>query len=72
MLSSNILVKRIEVGSLMTKENKLYEEQRDTAVQMLKIFQKLSYEDKLRVIGITEGLLISQNGSNLSVNARNK
>ncbi|WP_303997347.1 hypothetical protein [Megamonas hypermegale] len=57
---------------MMTKENKLYEEQRDTAVQMLKIFQKLSYEDKLRVIGITEGLLISQNGSNLSVNARNK
>ncbi|MDM8143740.1 hypothetical protein [Megamonas hypermegale] len=56
----------------MAKENKLYEEQRDTAVQMLKIFQKLSYEDKLRVIGITEGLLISQNGSNLSVNARNK
>lgn len=56
----------------MGDENKLYEKKRDTAIQMLKIFQNLSYEDKLRVIGITEGLLISQNENNFFVNAHKK
>ncbi len=41
-------------------EDKEYNDTLDNALHMLKIFKKLSYEDKLRVIGITEGLLISQ------------
>lgn len=44
-------------------EDKEYNDALDNALHMLKIFKKLSYEDKLRVIGITEGLLISQEDS---------
>lgn len=61
LLSSIILISGNEVGELM--EDKEYNDALDKALHMLKIFKKLSYEDKLRVIGITEGLLISQENS---------
>lgn len=60
------------MGSLIAEKSKLYKEQYDAAVQMLKIFQRLSYEDKLRVIGITEGLLISQGGESLLTSMHDK
>lgn len=57
---------------MIAEKSKLYKEQYDAAVQMLKIFQRLSYEDKLRVIGITEGLLISQGGESLLTSMHDK
>lgn len=49
---------------------KEYDAKLNAAMQMLKIFKNLSYEDKLRVIGIAEGLLISQEENNLLANMR--
>lgn len=57
-----------EVGSLMNEKE--YDAKLNAAMQMLKIFKNLSYEDKLRVIGIAEGLLISQEENNLLANMR--
>lgn len=68
MLSSIILMNGKEVGSLMNEKE--YDAKLNAAMQMLKIFKNLSYEDKLRVIGIAEGLLISQEENNLLANMR--
>lgn len=57
-----------EVGSLMNEKE--YDAKLNAAMQMLKIFKNLSYEDKLRVIGIAEGLLISQEENNLLADMR--
>ena len=68
LLSSIILMNGKEVGRL--RNEKEYDAKLNAAMQMLKIFKNLSYEDKLRVIGIAEGLLISQEENNLLANMR--
>lgn len=54
------------MGSLL--EDKKYNDELSNALQVLKIFKNLSYEDKLMVIKKTEELLITQENDKFLIN----
>lgn len=49
-------------------EDKKYNDELSNALQVLKIFKNLSYEDKLMVIKKTEELLITQENDKFLIN----